>query len=125
MNDYERKFDLATAELEYAGLQERGYPAPSLRILRAVGLKPKPDFYCSRVSRLIWTSLSSGGPWGVFVYLFVNIYSFYHFYTFLPSDQIPRLILTSIVFGVSIALLRERDISRGRRRHNLSRWEDL
>lgn len=115
MIDYEVKFQRATAELERAGLQKHAKPAPFVRILRRAGFRPKPGLYRRKISRLTWDPLVMGGVWGLGIYTYFSP----------PLCMVPRLALWSLLFGVSMALFAEYNIWRTRRKHKLSKWEDL
>ncbi|WP_368669865.1 DUF6404 family protein [Roseibium sp. RKSG952] len=114
MIDYEVKFQRATAELERAGLQKHAKPAPFVRFLRGAGFRPKPDLYRRKISRLMWDTLVMGSLWGLGMYIFS------------PSFRaVPPLAMSSLLYGVSMALFAEYNIWRTRRKHKLSKWEDL
>ncbi|WP_367646922.1 DUF6404 family protein [Ruegeria arenilitoris] len=115
MSDYEAKFQRATAELEDAGLQEPGKSTPYVRFFRRAGCRPKPELYRTKVSRLTWDPLVMGGLWGLGLYVFLSP----------PLCMVPRLAICSLLFGVSMALCAEHNIRTTRRKHKLSKWEDL
>lgn len=115
MIDYERKYQLAIAELENAGLQERGVTPPIIRFLRTIGCKPRPQYYRSTVSRFAYDPLILGGFWGLAMILVTGT----------PMRLLAVWVLASAAFGYSLTILSEVSIIRQRKRQKLSRWEDL
>jgi hypothetical protein len=115
MSDYERKYQRATAELENAGLQERGVTPPVTRFLRKIGCEPRPQYYRTTVSRFAYDPLILGGAWGLGMF----------FVTDVPVCLIAMFVLVSAAFGYLLTGLSEITILRQRKRQNLSNWEDF
>ena len=96
MNEYERKFQAAQNELMRAGIWLRNTPISfKLRVMRSLGLKPRPFNYCAYWQLLIGSGLLAAlGSAG------------YHFASerLWPNREMPlmQLVEESIILGVTV-----------------------
>ncbi len=116
MDDYNRRYGAALAELEKAGI--RGVKANPLsnRLLRRLGLKPRPPNYQTFLRVWLTQGLSFGLPWGLIMWIWVWRQDGQSIAT-----SVTLAALAGTLFGLGFAVIN----SNRHKRHRLSRWTDL
>ena len=63
MDEYERKFQAALDEMKAAGIGRGNAYPPGLRLLRSIGLKPRPAYYLPFIKVALPNAIFSGVVW--------------------------------------------------------------
>lgn len=117
MDDYERKFRRAHAEMEKAGICAEGEIDPPLRFLKAIGLKPIPNLYWSTAAHYLY----------YFLCLVVAM-SFALFVLQILQKKpifVPNMLGPAVLSAIPMTAFWAFVILRERKKHGLSRWSDL
>jgi len=117
LDDYERKFQRAHAEMESAGICEQGEVDPLLRFLKKMGLKPIPNLYWSTAPQYFYVLLC-----------LVVAMSFGRFALQALQRQsifVPDILGPAVLFAIPMTAFWAFVILRERKKYGLSRWSDL
>ncbi len=116
MDDHNRKFTAALAELDKAGITgARAWPLDA-RLMRRLGLKRRPPLYQPFWWSVISFGLSFAISWGLVMWVGLwrqNGQSI--------TTSINLAALAGLLFGLGMAVFNQYS----RKRHSLSRWDDL
>ncbi len=116
MNDYERKFERAVGELSQAGLWEPDKLPYDIKFQRQLGFQPKPEWYRPVLLNFIREAV-------VLAVLLLGVKMVFGWRpgtaTFVPMVLV-YLVLGMFLAGMGVVIRRNE-----RKKHNLSRWDDL
>ncbi|MEX0364846.1 MAG: DUF6404 family protein [Ruegeria sp.] len=115
METYELKLERAVTELENAGLCRERKLSRYVRTLRWLGLKPKPELYCSFAWIVTWVALTAAPFWGFCM----------HFLVWQQDYSILLQVVSAGVFGTAFGVFSAKRNLAVRKSHGLSSWEKL
>ena len=116
MDEYERKFQAALDEMKAAGIgRSNAYP-PGLRLLRSVGLKPRPTYYLPFIKVALHSAVFFSVVYGLIMWFWE-----WRGQGTPLSDIAISVLLTSALYGLFTALWD----ARTKKRHKLSDWQSL
>ena len=116
MNDYERRFTAALAELESFDIWPSNSNPPYVRLLKYLGFSPLPPHYSS-----FWKVCLTQAAW---FGIFWGIWMWFTQWSGENSSNAEVLLSASSAgcfFGLSMSFY----YAYGKRRYSLSRWEDF
>ncbi|MBM1690986.1 DUF6404 family protein [Sulfitobacter geojensis] len=116
MNDHERKFEAALAELATTDMWAGNYKPPLLNVQRRLGWMVRPPHYASFWRVMLGYALWFAPVWGILMW-FVS----WRGQGFSLVSAAGAAAFAGILFGGMMALY----YARARRRYKLSKWEDL
>ncbi len=116
MNDYDRKFQAAIDEATHAGIWEINANPPLIRLLKKIGLNPKPPHYGSIWTTSLGLAIWFGSVWGTMMW-----------FALWRTDDMPltAALVSSLCAGTIFGVLMAIQYMWGRKKHNLSKWNDL
>ena len=109
---YDRKRDAAVRECEAAGLAPNSYDPWPDRVLRRLGLRPRPPHY-GGLSSVVVTMLCVAITWTA-VHALIT-----------PDVELVRSAVGGVVMAFFIGTGRLWEMRYQRRKHGLSEWKDL
>lgn len=116
MNDFDRRFAAAQAELAKTSMWSSNTYPPIQVLLGKLGLKTRPPHYAPFIVAFNISAISFAGVWGGFMWLLV----------WQKTGMSPdRAISTAVIAGVAFGLFMALNFARGRRKHNLTPWHKL
>ena len=116
MDEYERKFQAALDEMKAAGIgRSNAYP-PGLRLLRSVGLKPRPAYYLPFIKVALPNAIYFSVVYGLIMWFWE-----WRGQETPLSDIAISALLVGALPGLSIALW----VAITKKRHKLSDWQSL
>jgi membrane associated rhomboid family serine protease len=117
MDEYERKFQAALDEMKAAGIGRGNAYPPGLRLLRGVGLKPRPAYYVPFIKVALPHAIFSGVVWGLMMWFWWGRRGQWS-----PlSDIAIFALLAGALSGLFMAIW----VARTKKRHKLSDWQSL
>lgn len=111
--DYHRRLDHAFRECETAGLSRYTYDPWPDRILRRMGLRPRPPHYRGRSWLAVTMSLVAIG-WTAGAWLFGP-----------EHTSGLRAVVGGLIMALIVGVGQAWETGHQRRKHGLSKWEDL
>ncbi|MGC1495480.1 MAG: DUF6404 family protein [Sulfitobacter sp.] len=116
MSEYDRKLSAAIAELEGTKMWPSMYMPPIFHAYRAIGLKVRPPHYANILRGAVEQGIFFALVWGLFMW------AFEWRETDLPLDgMVLAVVFAGVLFGGAMAVA----YAFGRRKWQLSAWEDL
>jgi hypothetical protein len=112
---YEARYRAALRAIDAAGLSRTTAEPPHIRLLRGLGLKPRPPHFASFSANFMGHALPFTLIWGVIMWLLVwggRVP---------PAAAAVAALLAGIAFGFAVAFLYRGTAERSR----LPRWDDL
>lgn len=116
MNEYERKFDAAMAEMAATNMWRSNYAPPLMSLQRRMGWLVRPPLYASFWRVVLGYALWFGPIWGVLMW-----FTSWRGQGFSVMVAVGASAFAGLLFGLLLALF----YAKARRKHRLSRWEDL
>ncbi|MFC6588266.1 DUF6404 family protein [Sulfitobacter pacificus] len=116
MTEYARRFAAAMAELEATKIWRSNYNPPMMKLQRRLGWKMRPPHYARFWRIAVGYALWFGPVWGVLMW-----FASWRGQGFSLLSAVGASAVAGILFGVLMAAY----YARARRRHKLSKWEDL
>ena len=114
--DYERRYAAAVAEMQRAGISRWNGEPPEVRLMRRLGLRPRPRHYQSFMSVMLQNWLGFSLVWGAVMYLGQWKYSGQWLFIAFGIT-----LIAGLLYGIGMASVHSQAV----RKHRLSRWEDL
>lgn len=116
MNDYKRRFEAATTEVNEAGIWSANSIPLYVRMMRKLGFQPKPPHYRSFLSNLLGMGIFFALFWGVTMY----------FSTWRADEKsVAECFILALVAGMVFGGFMAVYYHRSAKRHSLTRWEAL
>ena len=114
MDEYERKFQAALDEMKAAGIWRGNAYPPGLRLLRSVGLKPRPAYYLPFIKVALPNAIFFSVVWGLIMW-------FWEW----RGQGTPLSPISALLFGALSGLFMALWVARTKKRHKLSDWQSL
>ena len=116
MDEYERKFQAALDEMKAAGIGRGNAYPPGLRLLRSIGLKPRPAYYLPFIKVALPNAIYFSMVFGLIMW----------FWEWRGQGTPLSLVVTAaLVGGASYGLVKALWDARTKKRHKLSDWQSL
>ena len=117
MDEYERKFQAALDEMQAAGIwRSNAYP-PGLRLLRSVGLKPRPAYYLPFIKVALPNAIFVSVVWGLMMRFWWGWRG--------QGSPLSDIAIFALLFGALSGLFMALWAARTKKRHKLSDWQSL
>lgn len=113
--EFEEKIDRAFKELSETTMKKYNYAPPYINILRRFGLDLKPPHYNTYIANVLVLGLVFSIVFSVLTFL-----SAWYRGT-LDSYSLISVVIPGTLFGLLMAAF----VDSGKKKHNLSSWEDL
>lgn len=111
--EFYHKLQRALEEVAAAGIWASHYDPPIYRLMRRFGLRLRPPHYASPSRFGLGLAIYFALAWGVFMQIFA--------WPALTMANVASAALAGAFFGICMTAI----MAYGRRKHRLSRWEDL
>ena len=116
MDDFDRKFMPAQAELAKAGILSNSSNPPILALLRKIGVKSRPPHYAPFIVVFNVSAVSFACAWGSLMWHLIWSES-----GMSSNRAVSTAIMVGALFGIAMAFYYDR----GRKKHGLTPWHKL
>ena len=116
MDEYERKFQAALDEMKAAGIwRSNAYP-PGLRLVRSIGLKPRPAYYLPFIKVALPNAIFFSVVYGLMMW-------FWEWRG--QGTPLSDIAISPLLVGALPGLFMALWVTRTKKRHKLSDWQSL